>query len=403
MADPKFLRFDTQALHAGQRPDPVTGARAVPIYQTTSYVFRDTDHAAALFNLERAGHIYSRISNPTVAVLEERIAALEMGVGAIAAASGHAALHLAVATLMGQGGHIVSSRSLYGGSVNLFTHTLPRFGITTTLVDPRDMKGFKKAIKPNTRLVYAEILGNPRLEVLDVPALAEIAHRAGLPLMVDSTFASPYLCRPVELGADIVLHSATKWLGGHGLALGGLLVDGGRFDWDKSGKFPTLTEPYAGYHGIDFAEEFGPQALSMRARAEGLRDFGATMSPQHAFYILQGIETLPLRMDRHIANTLKVLDFLQGHEAVAWVLHPALESHPDHELAKRILPKGAGSIVSFGLRGGRPAGAKFIEACRLASHLANVGDAKTLVLHPASTTHQQMDAVRQAIRASQRD
>jgi O-acetylhomoserine (thiol)-lyase len=431
MADPKFLRFDTQALHAGQRPDPVTGARAVPIYQTTSYVFRDTDHAAALFNLERAGHIYSRISNPTVAVLEERIAALEMGVGAIAAASGHAALHLAVVTLMGQGGHIVSSRSLYGGSVNLFTHTLPRFGITTTLVDPRDMKGFKAAIQPNTRLVYAEILGNPRLEVLDVPALAEIAHRAGLPLMVDSTFASPYLCRPVELGADIVLHSATKWLGGHGLALGGLLVDGGRFDWEKSGKFPTLTEPYAGYHGIDFAEEFGPQALSMRARAEGLRDFGPTMSPQNAFYILQGVETLPLRMDRHIANTLKVLDFLEGHETVAWVLHPALKSHPDHELAKRILPKGAGSIVSFGLKGGRAAGAKFIEACRLASHLANVGDAKTLVLHPASTTHQQMDAgqlkaagvgedmvrlsvgledpadivedLRQAIRASQRD
>ncbi len=431
MADPKFLRFDTQALHAGQRPDPVTGARAVPIYQTTSYVFRDTDHAAALFNLERAGHIYSRISNPTVAVLEERIAALEMGVGAIATASGHAALHLAVATLMGQGGHIVSSRSLYGGSVNLFTHTLPRFGITATLVDPRDMKGFKAAIQPNTRLVYAEILGNPRLEVLDVPALAEVAHRVGLPLMVDSTFASPYLCRPVELGADIVLHSATKWLGGHGLALGGLLVDGGRFDWEKSGKFPTLTEPYAGYHGIDFAEEFGPQALSMRARAEGLRDFGATMSPQNAFYILQGVETLPLRMERHMANTLKVLDFLEGHETVAWVLHPALKSHPDHALAKKILPKGAGSIISFGLRGGRAAGAKFIEACRLASHLANVGDAKTLVLHPASTTHQQMDPaqlkaagvgedmvrlsvgledpadivedLRQAIRASQRD
>ena len=396
MADPKFLKFDTLALHAGQRPDPATGARAVPIYQTTSYQFRDTDHAAALFNLERAGHIYSRISNPTVAVLEERIAALEVGVGAVATASGHAALHLAVATLMGQGGHIVSSRSLYGGSVNLFSHTLPRFGITTSFVDPRDSAAYGAAIRPETRLVYAEILGNPGLEVLDVPAVAEVAHAAGLPLMVDSTFATPHLCRPIELGADIVMHSATKWLGGHGLALGGLLVDGGRFDWEKSGKFPTLSEPYAGYHGIDFAEEFGPQAFAMRARAEGLRDFGAAMSPQNAFYILQGVETLPLRMDRHMANTEKVLAFLESQQAVAWVLHPALASHPDHQLAKRILPKGAGSIVSFGLNGGRAAGAAFIEACRLASHLANVGDAKTLVLHPASTTHQQMDAAQLA-------
>ena len=396
MADPKFLKFDTLALHAGQRPDPATGARAVPIYQTTSYQFRDTDHAAALFNLERAGHIYSRISNPTVAVLEERIAALEVGVGAVATASGHAALHLAVATLMGQGGHIVSSRSLYGGSVNLFSHTLPRFGITTSFVDPRDSAAYGAAIRPETRLVYAEILGNPGLEVLDVPAVAEVAHAAGLPLMVDSTFATPHLCRPIELGADIVMHSATKWLGGHGLALGGLLVDGGRFDWEKSGKFPTLSEPYAGYHGIDFAEEFGPQAFAMRARAEGLRDFGAAMSPQNAFYILQGVETLPLRMDRHMANTEKVLAFLERQQAVAWVLHPALASHPDHQLAKRILPKGAGSIVSFGLNGGRAAGAAFIEACRLASHLANVGDAKTLVLHPASTTHQQMDAAQLA-------
>ena len=392
MTQPKFLKLDTLALHAGQRPDPVTGARALPIYQTTSYVFQDSDHAAALFNLERAGHIYSRISNPTVAVLEERIAALELGVGGVATASGHAALHLGIVTLMGQGGHIVSSSSLYGGTVNLFTHTLPRFGITASLVNPRDMAAFEAAIRPETRLVYAEILGNPGLEVLDVPALAEVAHRHGLPLMVDSTFASPYLCRPIELGADIVMHSATKWLGGHGLALGGVLVDGGHFDWEASGKFETLTEPYAGYHGIDFAEEFGPQAFCMRARSEGLRDFGAAMAPQNAFYILQGVETLPLRMERHMANTEKVLAFLEGHKAVPWILHPSLKSHPDHDLAKRILPKGAGSIISFGVKGGRAAGAKFIEGCRLASHLANVGDAKTLVIHPGSTTHQQMTA-----------
>ena len=392
MADPKFLKFDTLSLHAGQQPDPVTGARAVPIYQTTSYVFRDTDQAAALFNLERAGHIYSRISNPTTAVLEERIAALELGVAGIATASGHAALHLAIVTLMGQGGHIVASRSLYGGSINLFTHTLPRFGITTTLVDPRDVAAFRDAIRPETRLVFAEGLGNPGLEVLDIPAVAEVAHEAGLPLAIDSTFATPYLCRPVELGADLVMHSATKWLGGHGLALGGLLVDGGRFDWEASGKFNTLTEPYAGYHGIDFAEEFGPQAFAMRARAEGLRDFGAAMAPQNAFYILQGIETLPLRMERHMANTHKVLEALQREAAVSWVLHPDLPEHPDHKLGQKLMPKGCGSIVSFGVKGGRAAGAKFIEACQLSSHLANVGDAKTLVIHPASTTHQQMTA-----------
>ena len=396
MADPKFLKFDTLSLHAGQRPDPATGARAVPIYQTTSYVFQDSDHAAALFNLERAGHIYSRISNPTVAVLEERVAALEHGVGAVATASGQAALHLAVVTLMGQGGHIVASASLYGGSVNLFGLTLPRFGIETTFVKPRDLEGFRAAIRPETRLVFAETLGNPGLEVLDIPAVAEIAHAAHLPLMIDSTFASPYLSNPIELSADIVMHSATKWLGGHGLAVGGILVDGGRLDWEASDKFPTLSEPYAGYHGIDFAEEFGPQAFVMRARAEGLRDFGGCMSPQNAFYILQGVETLPLRMARHVENTAKVLEFLQGNEAVAWVIHPTLPSHPDHALAARLLPKGAGSIVSFGVRGGRAAGARFIDACGLASHLANVGDAKTLVLHPASTTHQQMTAAQLA-------
>ncbi len=392
MADPKFLKFDTLSLHAGQRPDPTTGSRAVPIYQTTSYVFRDTDHAAALFNLERTGHIYSRISNPTTAVLEERVAALEQGVGAVATASGQAALHLAITTLTGQGGHIVASASLYGGSVNLLALTLPRFGIETTFVKPRDLKGIEAAIRPETALIFAETLGNPGLEVLNIPAVSEIAHRAGLPLLIDNTFASPYLCRPVEFGCDLVMHSATKWLGGHGIAIGGVIVDGGRFDWEKSGRFPTLTEPYAGYHGIDFAEEFGPQAFCMRARAEGLRDFGAAMSPANAFHILQGVETLPLRMERHVANTAKVLEFLLENEAVAWVLHPTLPSHEDHELAKRLLPKGAGSIVSFGIKGGRDAGRRFIEACGLASHLANVGDAKTLVIHPASTTHQQMDA-----------
>jgi O-acetylhomoserine (thiol)-lyase len=391
MTTPRGPRFDTLSLHAGQRPDPTTGARAVPIYQTTSYVFDDTEHAAALFNLERAGHIYSRISNPTVAVLEERIAALEGGVGAVATASGQAALHLAIATLMGAGGHIVASARIYGGSHNMFVHTLPRFGITTTLVDPRDPAGFERAITDKTRLLFAETLGNPGLEVLDIAAVADVAHKHGVPLAVDSTFATPYLCRPIEHGADIVMHSATKFLGGHGIAIGGIVVDGGRFDWTASaGKFPTMTEPYAGYHGIAFAEEFGPAAFIMRARAEGLRDFGACMSPANAFYLLQGIETLPVRMARHVANCEMVARFLEKHAAVAWVKYPGLESHPDYALAKRQLPKGAGAILSFGIKGGRKAGARLIERLRVFSHLANVGDAKSLVIHPASTTHQQM-------------
>jgi O-acetylhomoserine (thiol)-lyase len=390
MTAPKGPRFDTLSLHAGQRPDPATGSRAVPIYQTTSYVFNDTEHAAALFNLERAGHIYSRISNPTVAVLEERVSALEGGVGAVAVASGQAALHLTIATLMGAGDHIVASTRIYGGSHNMFLHTLPRFGITTTLVDPRDPAAFDAAITNRTRLVFAETLGNPGLEVLDIRAVADVAHKHGLPLAIDSTFATPYLCRPFEWGADIVTHSATKFLGGHGIAIGGIVVDSGRFDWAASGRFPTMTEPYAGYHGISFAEEFGPAAFIMRARAEGLRDFGACMSPANAFYLLQGIETLPVRMSRHVANAQAVARYLETHAAVAWVKYPGLESHPDHALAKRQMPGGPGAIMSFGIKGGRKAGARLIERLQVFSHLANVGDAKSLVIHPASTTHQQM-------------
>ncbi len=390
MVDPKLPKFDTLALHAGQVVDPLTGARAVPIYQTTSYVFRDTDQAASLFNLERAGHIYSRISNPTVAVLEERVAALEGGVAAVATASGQAALHLLIATLMGAGSHIVAARNLYGGSINLLRLTLPRFGIETSFVDPREPDMLAAAIKPNTRLVLAEVVGNPGLEVLDIARVAAIAHEHGVPLAIDNTFTTPYLCRPIEHGADIVFHSATKWLGGHGVAIGGVVVDAGHFDWFASGKFPTLSQPYEGYLGVTYAETFGPAAFSARARTEGVRDFGACLSPQNAFYILQGIETLPLRMARHISNTREVLAFLDGHEAVSYVRHPSLESHPDHALAARLLPKGAGSIISFGVEGGRAAGARFIEGCRLASHLANVGDAKTLVIHPASTTHLQL-------------
>jgi len=392
MPEIKRPGFATLSLHAGQKPDPVTGARAVPIYQTTSFVFRDSDHAAALFNLEEPGYLYSRIGNPTVAVLEERIAALEGGVGAVCTASGQAALHLAIATLMGAGGHIVASASLYGGSTNLLKLTLPRFGITASFVDPRDPAAFRAAIRPETRLVFAELIGNPGLEVLDIAAVAEVAHAQGLPLLVDATFATPYLCRPLDHGADLVHHSATKWLGGHGVAIAGALVDGGRFDWAASGKFPTLTEPYAGYHGIAFAAEFGPLAFVMRARAEGLRDFGACLSPANAFQLLQGIETLPLRMARHMENTQSVLEFLTRAPMVAWVTHPDLDTHPDHALARRLYPRGAGAIVVFGIKGGRAAGKHFVDSLKLVSHLANVGDAKSLVIHPASTTHQQLDA-----------
>ena len=355
-------------------------------------MFDDTDHAAGLFNLEVPGHIYSRISNPTTAVLEERIAALESGVGAVCTASGMAAFHLGVATLMGAGGHIVAARNLYGGTANILSQTLPRFGITTTFVDPTDPDAFAAAITEDTRLVYGETLGNPGIEVMDIEKIADVAHRNGLPLMVDSTFATPYLIKPIEYGADIVMHSITKFMGGHGVALGGVLVDGGHFDWDASGKFPTLTEPYDGYHGLAFSEEFGPAAFITRARAEGLRDFGAAISPMNAFQILQGIETLPLRMEKHVSNAQAVIAMLLENEAVSWVSHPSAPSHADHELAKRLYPRGAGAILSFGVKGGREAGRKFIESVKLASHLANVGDARTLVVHPASTTHQQMSA-----------
>ncbi|GAB3630644.1 O-acetylhomoserine aminocarboxypropyltransferase [Pandoraea terrae] len=391
MASPN-AQFDTLALHAGAAPDPVTGARATPVYMTTSFVFKDADHAAALFNMERAGHVYSRISNPTNAVFEERIAALENGVGAIATASGQAALHLAIATLMGSGAHIVASSALYGGSHNLLHYTLRRFGVETTFVRPGDIDAWRAAIRPNTRLLFGETLGNPGLDVLDIRRVAELAHDARVPLLVDSTFTTPYLLQPFAHGADLVYHSATKFLGGHGTTIGGVLVDGGTFDFDASGKFPELTEPYDGFHGMVFAEESSVAPFLLRARREGLRDFGACLHPQAAWQLLQGVETLPLRMARHIDNTRRVVDFLAGHDAVSSVAYPELESHPDYALAKTLLPKGAGAVFSFNLKGDRAAGRQFIEALQLFSHLANVGDARSLVIHPASTTHFRMDA-----------
>jgi len=395
MSKPKSHRFDTLSLHAGAVPDPATGARATPIYQTASFVFPDTDHAAALFNMERAGHVYSRISNPTVAVLEERVAALEGGVGAIGTASGQAALHLAIATLQGAGSHVVASRSLYGGSHNLLDYTLPRFGIETTFVDPRDIDAWHAAVRPNTRLFFGETLGNPGLDVLDIPRVAQAAHEHGLPLLVDSTFTTPWLIRPFEHGADLVFHSATKFLSGHGVVIGGVLVDSGRFDWDAGaarGKFPTLTQPYGGFHDMVFSEESTTAAFLLRARREGIRDFGACMAPFTAFQILQGIETLPLRMQKHVENTRRIVAFLAAHPLVASVGYPELPGHPDHALAKTLLPRGCGAVFSFNLGGSRAQGRKFIESLNLFSHLANVGDAKSLVIHPASTTHFRMSA-----------
>ena len=383
--------FDTLALHAGAAPDPATGARAVPIYLSTSFVFRDSDHAAALFDMEASGHVYGRISNPTTAVLEERIAALEGGVGAIATASGQAALHLAIATLAGAGCHVVASAALYGGSHNLLAYTLPRFGIETTFVGPRDLDGWRAAIRPQTRLLLGETLGNPGLDVLDIEAVSQIAHDAGLPLLVDSTLTPPCLLRPFDHGADLVLHSATKFLSGHGTVVGGLLVDSGNFDWAAAGRHPELTEPYAGFHGMVFAEESTVGAFLLRARREGLRDFGACMSPHTAWLVLQGIETLTLRMQRHVANARRVVEFLSGQPIVAKIGWPELESHPDHALAARLLPNGCGAVFSFDLKGSRAQGKAFIDALKLFSHLANVGDCRSLVIHPASTTHFRMD------------
>ncbi len=391
MSGPRYPGFDTLSLHAGASPDPATGARATPVYFTSSFAFRDTDHAASLFNMERSGHVYSRISNPTNAVLEERIAALEGGVAGIATASGQAALHLAIATIAGAGSHIVASSALYGGSHNLLAYTLKRFGVETSFVDARDIDTWRAAIRPETRLLFGETLGNPGLEVLDIPRVAALAHEHDLPLLVDSTLTTPYLLKPFDHGADLVFHSATKFLCGHGTAIGGLLVDGGCFDWQRaharSGRFAELCEPYDGFHGMVFAEESTVGAFALRARREGLRDFGAAMSPHNAFAILNGIETLGLRMERHVANARRLVEFLSSHPAVESVAWPELDSHPDRALAQTLLPHGCGGVFSFNLHGGRAAGKRFVDGLKLFSHLANVGDVKSLVIHPASTTH----------------
>ena len=398
MKKPKDLKPSTLSLHAGQRPDSDFGARSTPIYQTSSFVFPDTETAAGIFNVERAGHVYSRITNPTNAVLEERISALEGGIGAITTASGQAALVLAITTILEKGSHIIASKSLYGGSHNLLEYTLPRFGIDTTFVDLRKPNDIKKNIKKNTKLIFGETLGNPGLDVLNIPKVSKIAHDNNIPLLVDSTFTTPYLMQPFSMGADLIFHSATKFLSGHGVVIGGLLVDGGKFDWSSSTKFKTLTEPYEGFHDMNFVDEYGPAAYINRARKEGARDFGACMSPHTAFLVLQGIETLNLRMERHIQNTRSIVDFLNSHQSVKSVCYPELENHPDYKLAKDILPKGCGAVFTFQLEGNKETGKKFIEQLNLFSHLANVGDAKSLVIHPASTTHHRMsnDALKKA-------
>ncbi len=390
MADKK-LHFETIQLHAGQEnPDSATGARAVPIYQTTSYVFDNSAHAEARFGLRDAGNIYGRLTNPTQDVLEQRVAALEGGVAALAVASGAAAITYALLNLAHSGDHIVAARTIYGGSYNLIEHTLADYGITSTFVDPSDTDNFARAIKPETKAIFIETLGNPNSNVIDIDRLAEIAHGHGIPLVVDNTFATPYLFRPIEHGADIVVHSATKFLGGHGTSLGGVIVDSGNFDWKASGKFPQLTSPDPSYHGTVFTDVAGKAAYVTRIRAVLLRDTGAALSPFNAFILLQGIETLSLRVERHVANALRVVEFLSKHPKVKSVNHPALESHPDHELYKRFFPYGAGSIFTFEVEGGRDAAHRFIDSLKIFSLLANVADVKSLAIHPASTTHSQL-------------
>ena len=392
---PDNLRFATLAVHGGQDADPATGSRAVPIYQTTSYVFRDADHAADLFALKEAGNIYTRIMNPTSDVLEKRIAILEGGVGALAFASGHAAISAAIFNIAQAGDEIVSSSSLYGGTYNMFAYTLPRLGIKVNFVDARNPDNFQKAITPKTKALYAETIGNPRIDVLDIEKTAAIAHKNGIPLIIDSTFATPYLCRPIDFGADVVIHSATKFIGGHGTSMGGLVVDSGKFDW-SGGKFPLLSEPDPSYHDLSYTDALGPLAFISRLRTQILRDLGACLSPFNSFLFLQGLETLHLRMERHSANALAVAEYLEGHKYVEWVSYPGLNGHPDNMLAKKYLPKGAGAMLTFGIKGGLTAGRKFINALKLFSLLANVGDAKSLVIHPASTTHSQLTAEQRA-------
>lgn len=389
MSEQKKLRFDTIALHGGQQPDPTTGSMAVPIYQTSSYVFENSDHAANLFALKESGNIYTRIMNPTQGVLEERIALLEGGVGALVLASGMAAVTAALLNIAQAGDEIVAANSLYGGTYTLLAYTFAKMGIKVTFVDPVDPENFRQAINEKTKLVYAELLGNPKLDVLDIQAVADIAHENNIPLVVDSTLGTPYLCRTFEHGADIVVHSITKYLGGHGTSIGGAIVDSGKFDWNN-GKFPGLTDPDPSYHGIRFIDTFGPLGYIVKARVQLLRDMGACISPFNAFLILQGIETLPLRMERHCNNSLKVAEYLLNHPNVSWVNYPGLENHPSYQLGQKYMPKGQSGIMTFGIKGGLEAGKKFIESLQLFSHLANVGDAKSLVIHPASTTHQQL-------------
>jgi len=387
--------FATRQLHAGQQPDPATGSRAVPIYQTTSYVFKDTDHAARLFALQESGNIYTRIMNPTSDVFEQRVASLEGGVGALAASSGHAAQTMAILTLCGAGDHIVSASTLYGGTYNQFNYTFPRIGIEVTFVDPADPENFRQAIRPNTKILYGETLGNPRINVFPFDEVAAIAREQRIPLVIDSTFATPYLCRPFEWGANIVTHSTTKFIGGHGTSIGGIIVDGGNFDWAASGRFPNFTEPDPSYHGVVYAS-LGAAAFITKARVQILRDIGACQSPINSWLFLQGLETLSLRMERHVQNAQAVAEFLEKHPRVNWVTYPGLKSHPGYAAAKKYLPKGPGAILGFGVKGGLEAGRNFINRLQLFSHLANVGDAKSLAIHPASTTHGQLTPEEQA-------